>query len=258
MYKQGKGTPVRNPYWSKELFLSDLEQAGNIKRVCEIYADEQKGWRAYYTDVSRWRKEDPMFDQKVKAILSVSDSSQGAGPGRTPIDQGDKSWWGDFCDELYNRSGNRQAASLVTPYSFKTILDMLNPETTSYNKEFAEMVEVTEAEISAEVEEMFLDLRKPENFETFEAAKIAQTKAWYATKVLEKLDKKRYGRFIEVKGKMTHEHSHQLLPPSERMFNLWEEQKKFLEKKAQFMLEDGKQSEVIDAEEVPAERSLDS
>ena len=239
MYKEVKGRGHRNKFWSKKTVLEDLRHVGNLKGVCEIYADEKTGWRGYYNSLRQWRKEDAAFDKEVGIILSESDTSLQPGPGRERKDGGDLSWQDDYCRALYEFDGNRKLASAVTPYSFGQIMDFLNPETTSFDKAFAEKVKIAEAEISAEIEAMVLGLRKPENFETFEQSKISQTKAWYGLKILEKLDRMRYGRYVEMnmKADVKHQHTVQLLPPEQKLFNLWEEQRKHLEARRQALIE---------------------
>lgn len=239
MYKDKKGTPERNKFWSKESFLSDLEKIGNIRGTCRIYEDENKGVQAYEGDVRRWRRDDSVFDEKVIAILSVSETTSIAGPGREPKDGGDKSWQEEYCLALYKFDGNRKLAAEATPYSFGQIMDMLNPETVSYDKEFHEKTKVVEASIAAEVEGLLLSLRKDDAYKDFNTSKITQTKAWYALKLLEKLDRMRYGRYVEMqmKGTMKHEHTVELIPREQKMFTLWEDQRKFLDVKRKALME---------------------
>ena len=220
--------------WCQSQFLEDLHKYKTIKAVCEIYANDQTGWRGYYTDVLQWRKNDRKFNEDVIKALSMSNVTQFPGPGRNRIDQGDKSWQKDFCDALYQHDGNRFKAAEATPYSMKTILDMLDVDSTSYDKEFVNMVKEVEAKISSELEEMFLKLRHDHNFDTFENAKIAQTKGWVALKGLEKLDPKRWGRRseLEISGRLDHVHREdRKLSRGEVLNQLWEEQKIFLEKR---------------------------
>lgn len=246
MRKEPKGEGKRDPYWSREAFVDDLKQVKSIKGVCEIYANRgavPTGWQGYYASVQFWRKKDANFDKQVRDILADSEVSMTPGPGRPRKDGGDRSWQEKFCEELYKVDGNRDKASKVTPYSLGQITDMLDERTVSFDKDFFSKVAEVEAKISAEIEEMLLSLRKEENFGTFEQSKITQTKGWYALKVLEKLDKMRYGKYVEMsmKANITHEHNINLIPREERLFNLWEEQKKHLEKRQevkQLMLAD--------------------
>lgn len=234
MYAKPKGRARRDPLWNKESFLADLKHVGNIKGVCEIYANKGTtgaGWQGYYNSVSHWRDTDANFAKRMGEILQNSESTTKPGPGRPRLDGGDRSWQQDFSAALYKADGNRRKASKVTPYSFEQIQDMLDERSVSYDADFYKKVRTVEAEIAAEIEEMLLSLRKEEAFEDFNTSKITQTKAWYALKVLEKLDRMRYGRFVEMNMKAEHQHTHtvEVIPREQKLANLWEEQRKHLE-----------------------------
>lgn len=220
--------------WCQSQFLEDLQKYGSIKAVCNLYADEKTGWRGYYTDVLQWRKNDGRFNDSVLEVLALSNVTQFPGPGRDRKDLGNLEWQQEYCDTLYQHDGNRAKAAEVTPYSLKTIIDMLDKDSTSYDKEFHDMVAGVEARIASELEEMFLKLRHDHNYDTFENSKIAQTKGWVALKGLERMDPKRWGRQSELKisGRLDHVHkTDSKLSKGEVLNQLWEEQKLFLERR---------------------------
>lgn len=250
-----KGRSERHPLWSPETFLSDLEKYRIIKKVCVIYAGEEK-WRGYYADVWRWRKTDPELDRKVSAILA----EEGKDPkgGRPPLLDPNGGWMDDFCSALYKFNGNRDKASKVVGYSLRQINEMLDTGASSYNEEFSRRVAATVDRIVSELEEMLISLREDKNFATFNDAKIAQTKGWIALKTLEKLDPKRYGRRAELNVSGTVQHQHRLERTKSReelLSDLYEDQKRFMDaRKNSFALEPGEQQPVVIEAEVVGEK----
>jgi len=245
--------------WCQTQFLEDLRKYHTIKAVCELYADETTGWRGYYTDVLQWRKSDKRFNQQVLDILSMSNLTQFPGPGRNRKDNGDVEWQIDYCNALYQHDGNRAKAAEATPYALKTIVDMLDKDSTSYDESFHGRVKEIEARIASELEEMFLKLRHDHNFDTFENAKITQTKAWVALKGLEKMDPKRWGRRseLEISGKLDHIHKEdRKLSRGEVLNQLWEEQKLFLDKRRQQLGLPSGESLTIDAEVIAEKEEI--
>lgn len=248
----------RHRLWSKSQFLQDLEKHGEIKKVCEIYAFDSK-WRANYTDVRQWRKEDPEFDAKVLSIISQfgNDRTQN---GRPRKDENDKSWQVDYCEALVSGKLSLEAAASATPYSIRQIQEFLNPNYTSYDEEFAKMVEEAELRVSSKARVIMAEGLEPEAYADFETAKITQTKLWAAHKALEKLEPKRFGRKVEVSGTVQYQHQHRLMAPNDRIAMLLEDRQKFMEaKRKQMLLASGDRPEmsasgedVLDAEVIEA------
>lgn len=198
-----------------------------------IYAPSPEKWRGIYNDVWKWRKTDTELDDILKKRLKKSTGREIAVGGRPPLDAGDKSWQDDFCEALLypkepSDRGNRYKASLVTPYSWNTILKMIQPGYTEFDKEFYEKVQACELQISAEVEAMMLNLSDPENYKDIESAKKAQSMAWTFSKILEKMDRLRWGKEMNVKHSGQIQHIHETLPKEKMLANLAEEQKYFI------------------------------
>lgn len=243
-------TANRHPLWDKERIkedLSSLSHTGLIK-LCKQYGGEDH-WRTYYNDVWKWKQ----LDTEFAAILSefLERNSPGMSQprsGRPRSDNGDKSWQDEYCIALATHNLNRQKAARATPYSFEMIYQMLDPEYSSYDPEFAKKVKAIELEISSRAEEMAVLALNEENYRDIETAKITQTKVWVATKVLEKLDPKRWGKQIEMTHKGTINHRHQLAGGSkgELFARLKEEQDAFLAERLQRSLPPSQ--EVIEVE----------
>lgn len=197
----------RHKLWSKERVAEDLKSTQlTIKNLCKLYAPSPEKWRGFYNDIWKWRKLDPDFNVLVLSHMKKTSPTRKGTGGRPKKDGGDKSWQQLFCEELVRQNGNRHKASLVTPYSFETINQMLTPQYTEYDEKFARMVRATELQLAAYAEELIMSTLAPENFDSLETAKIAQTKAWIASKVLEKLDDSRWGKKmnIDMRGEIRH------------------------------------------------------
>jgi len=223
------GKAKRHALWSKEQFLLDLRRFRVIKKVCQIYADEVSGWRAYHTDQWQWRKEDPEFDETVKAILKDNGVDH-SNSGRPRKDGGDKSWQDSFCEALIKHDWNFLKASEVTPYTPRQLMEFQDPACSSYDEEFAKMVEAAELVIASRARQIIVgDGLDPESYKDFETAKITQTKLWAALKAQERLEKKYGRRHLEISGSVDHRHQHRMLPVNERFALLQEDRKRFLE-----------------------------
>ena len=221
------GKSPRHPLWSKDRFLEDLRKYGSIKAVCEIYAPE-KGWRAYYADVWRWRKDSDEFDAAVGEVL-LSLGTNRPNSGRPRNDEGDKSWQDTYCKALVSNKLALDKSAALTPYSVRQIQDFLDPVCSSYDENFAKMVEAAELVFASRAREMLVDSLSPEAYADFETSKTTQAKVWVATKALTALEPKKFGkRQIEVSGTINHAHQHRLLPPGERMAMLIEDRQKFM------------------------------
>lgn len=214
----------------------DLRKYRVIKKVCEIYADKTAGWQAYYSDQWRWRKADPDLNAEVESILKSGNLDR-PNNSRPRNDEGDKSWQADYCKALIDHKMALDKAASVTPYSIRQIEDFLDPVCSSYDEEFTKMVKESELTFSSRAREMLVDSLSPDAYETFEASKSTQTKVWVATKVLEKLEPKKFGRKqIEVTGTIDHRHQHRLMPRDQKFAMLQEDRRLFLERRKKEIL----------------------
>ena len=243
---------IRPPLWSKERFVTDLKQnGGKVRAACRTNSDESTSWRALYNDVWKWRRLDKEFDKEVSALVTRT-----AAEGRPPLDGGDTSWYIDYCTALRNFNGNWRKAAEASPYSIRQINEFLDPSSSSFRKEFYDLVSEIFLEVAGDLQEMFFSLREEHNWESFEAVKIAQQKAWVALKGLEKLDASRWGRKAEinVSGSVQHIHKNEPMDKQALLASLWEERNLFFAKKEQLRLESMRQEAeampVIEAEVV--------
>lgn len=251
--KTSKGKASRHPLWSREAFLDDLKRVGVIKTVCETYAGEEP-YKPYQTDVWRWRQEDPEFDLQVSTIIAANGAATGG--GRKPLDEGDKSWREDYRDALVECDLALDRAAKVTPYSVRTLNEMIDPSSSQWDQELAALVSEAELIVSSRAREAMVAGIKPENYSTPDNAKITSTRAMTGLKVAEKLDRRRFGtKHLEVSGTVAHQHSHRYLPPNEKLAMLIEDRNRFMLARSESAKElpAHTEEEPIDAEVIDAE-----
>lgn len=244
----------RHPLWSKEQLKKDLcNSSSPLKTILKVYAPSPDKWRGIYNDVTIWRKTDlelsKLLDEQLKKTQKKR--TKKASGGRPRKDLGDLSWQDRFCEALVNPEdpadkGNRYKAALLTPYTWETISKKIQPGYTDFDEEFYEKVRAAELRIASEAESMLLSMLNEKSFEDFETAKISQAKAWYLTKVLEKMDKLRWGKEMNVKHSGQVNHNVQLLPPEKQLANLVEEQQHYFQKNIQLL--SATNSDVIEVE----------
>lgn len=203
---------LRNPLWNKQRVLGDLKLFGSIRTLCKHYGTEEH-WRAYYSDIWKWcNPKSPDYDQEFKKHMDewLEQTGKKRSGGRPKKDVFD-GWKQDYRKWIVQLNGNRVKAAEKTPYSWETIAKMVTPDTSEYDKELAEQVALAYQELAAKAEEAtFQALDSLVLNPTPEQAKISQAQGWLATKILEKVDKSRWGReqTVNHKGKV----QHQLLP----------------------------------------------
>ena len=250
MRTKSAGKAARPRLWGDpEYFLEDLQKHRSIKKVCEMYANEDTSWRSLYADTWRWRKADPELDAKVKAILEEEGSSR-ENAGRPRNDGGDKSWQRDYVDALREFNLNLVKAAECSPYSVRQIEDFLDSNTSSFDPDFAAMVKEAYLHFASIATEQMVAALDDEAWSSFEQAKITQGRLWAAHKALEKLDSRRYGRKVEVSGTIDHRHQHRLMPHNEKLGLLWQDRKEFIERRRQAVLESSAVAEEPEAVDV--------
>lgn len=188
---------------------------------------------------------DTSFDDAINLYIhKTNPSNNGGAGGRPALDKGNKHWQEDFCQELIKCNGNRDKAARATPYSFETIYTFLSPSHEYFDPDFARKVKVTELKIAAKAEEMVISLLDPGNYTDMFDTKIAQSKAWIGLKILEKLDKERYGKEINMKHSGSVEH--RLQSRETVIAQLVDEQKMFMKANQKMLGEEP--SDIIDVE----------
>lgn len=255
MQERFKGVHAkRHPLWGQEQFLSDLQRYRSIKKVCEIYASKETGWRGLYNDYWRWRRADPKFGAMVDKIVNAKGTKRA--PGRPRKDGGDESWKQAYCRVLVETNGNEEKARAETPYSIRQIQEFKSLGSTSYDEEFATMLEEAWAKVAAPNQEAaFGTIHKLAELdldaeESFYKAKTLETIHRVAVKSIEKLDPSRYGNKLNVAGRVDHVHSQErYLSPGEMVARLLEDRQKFLELRQQqgaLLLSSGEVKEPVD------------
>lgn len=220
-----------HPFFNKEWVAQDFATTKlSVKEYCKKYGGEDH-WRKYYNQIWLWRKADPEFDELIKSNMIANGMREVRAGGRPSKDESQPTWRQDFCTALVKENGNREKASAATPYDFRTITQKINPNYTSYDKEFAEMVRATELSISAKAEEMLNKaLAEFENPNMkMDRAKILDVQARIAEKIVQKMDHERWGKRmnVEVSGQI----NHKLIPQGERVARIMTEMREILKGK---------------------------
>lgn len=217
-----------HPFFTKEWVATDFATTKlSVKEYCQKYGGEDH-WRKYFNKLWLWRKADPEFDRLITQNMTANGMRETRAGGRPSKEEEQPTWREDFCAALLKENGNREKASHATPYSLKTLIQKLNVNYTSYDKEFSEMVRATELTISAKAEEMLN--RALAEFEdgkiAMDRAKILDVQARIAEKIVQKMDHERWGKRmnLEVSGQI----NHKLIPQGERIARIMTEQRDIL------------------------------
>ncbi len=145
------GIPVGR-LWNKQIVLREFLNSP-LKKValCKSYGGEK--WKKYYNDITKWSLTDPEFREAYESYMKKNDPDRDTKNlgGRPPV-EAPEDWKEQFCLDLIKYNGNKSLASRNSPYSFKTILQKLNPDYQLADKELIEMVKTTELEIAARIE----------------------------------------------------------------------------------------------------------
>jgi hypothetical protein len=203
------GTPKnprtkRHPLWNIDQLKEDLAaQASTLTQICKRYSPDENKWRALYADVKRWEKEDPELAQLLLENRQATDSKKrknitGGRPSKDSSPE-NSDWRLRYCEELL-KTKSRIKSSLVTPYSADEIYQRLNDKYTSYDKDFAEMVHLTEMQLVAWAEE--------EIWNALEDAQHPKDRAWIAKEILKVRDRPRWGDKLDVNVQSKHTHTH--------------------------------------------------
>lgn len=199
----------RHPLWSKETIQEELEQSNSgITSICKRYAPSDGNWKALYFDVQRWKREDPDFAKAAEEHRHRTDTKKRVNPsgGRPRKDMKPEhaDWRVKFCEELL-RTKSRNKAAAVTPYSPEEIYMRLNNKYSSYDKEFADMVHLTEMRMVAWAEELM--------WTSLDMAQNPKDKAWIAKEILKVRDRPRWGDRLDIEVAGTVQH---ILPEERR------------------------------------------
>jgi hypothetical protein len=184
----------RHPLWNKEFVQEELKASSSgVTTICKRYAPSDASWKALYFDVLRWKRESEEFAAVLEENRLRTDSKKRINPsgGRPRNDEPEEhhDFRFKFCEELL-KTKSRNKASLATPYSPEQIYQMLNENYSTYDKEFAEMVHLTEMRMVAWAEEVM--------WESLNDATNPKDKAWIAKEILKVRDRPRWGDKLDV------------------------------------------------------------
>lgn len=245
------------PFWGKEFVRTDFKLTNlSIKDYCIKFGGADH-WRRFYSQIWKWRKLDPEFNAIIEAALTRNGMREKRSGGRPSLEETQPTWREDFCAALKNCNGNRAKASRATPYSFKTITQKLDPNYTSYDKEFKEMVRATELEIAARAEELLnaAALEFEDSEIGMDRAKVLDIQARIAEKVVSKMDHERWGKRVDMKIEGTIQHK--LIPQGERIAKLMQEQREiFIGKGQSIPLALPEKTDVVEGEVIEEDASL--
>lgn len=229
----------RSALWSIETLKEDLKRgASTLTSICKRYAEDASKWRALYADVQRWREQDPELEELIRLNTEKTDSKKrktvkGGRPKKETAETSD--WRVLYCEELL-ATKSRNLAAKVTPYTPEEIYQKLNEKYTSYDKDFSEMVHLTEMRLVAWAEE--------EIWAALGDAQHPKDRAWIAKEILKVRDRLRWGDKLDVNVQATH--VHQLGDPTKLLIQLEEERRTFFQKTTTALL--AEKSEVVEAE----------
>jgi len=172
-----------NPDWNVDTFRREVEKGRGVLEICRSYATASTGWQGLYNDTRRWRSMDPdlqkLIDDNIKAMGREPEAAKKAGRKRNDVKADDHDWRLAYTEE-YMRTNSREKAALVTPYSATSILKMMQPGDTSYDKQLADMVGIAEQMIINRASAAALDALD----EAIKQGADAKTKAWIALGIL--------------------------------------------------------------------------
>lgn len=239
----------RHALWSAETFWADLGVFQSIKAVCEFYGGKDH-WRTYYNDVWKMRNpKSPNYDAEFAYRMSewTKEHSPNHGiSGRTAIVPDNPEWREAYRKALVSGLGNRVAAAKVTPYSFGTLCKMLQEGTSEYDKTLAEAVHLADLELSSYAEEATHSaLKSLVEDPTPDQAKVSQAQAVIASKITEKLDRKRWGKELSVTHSGTI--NHRAIPQGEVINALMDSQRAFFAKPVAALPEPNAELEILEA-----------
>lgn len=237
---------ARAPGWGKETVLRELEDGSSVRDICKRYSLET-GYRALVTEIQQWRVRDADFKVRYDALMDERDPNRSGGaPSKEEKDPSLGDWRVKFCEDLF-RTGSRLKAAESSPYSYQLIYQKITEGYRHYEPDFAELVQLTEMRLCAEMEGAMVDALR-------EAA-APRDKAWIAKAWLERRDPRRWGRQVELlhSGSIRHEHTHtHRLSREERLEALVEDQQEFFGAAGeQAALPPADAGEVIDLEPIP-------
>lgn len=212
----------RHPLWDIEFLKDQLRSSSaTLTEICKSYAPSPDKWKALYFDVQRWKETDSELRDILEAHRIRTDSKKrktvSGGRPRKDQDPEHHDWRVKFCEELL-RTKSRSKAALVTPYSHDEVYMMLHEKYSTYDKDFAEMVHLTEMKMVAWAEETM--------WTSLDEAKNPKDKAWIAKEILKVRDRPRWGDKLDVSVNATVNH---LLPEQRQklLAELAEDQSKF-------------------------------
>lgn len=207
----------------REFLINDQ----GVKSICRYYGGEDH-WRKCYNDIWKWNQTDPEFREAYSSYKRKMGKEDGIG-GRPKLDAEDPEWKQRFC-EAYIKFRNPKKAASVTPYSFSTIMRKMDRDDSSYDEELAKMFKLAQLDLAADTEEIAMNAVFTFNDPTIdqETAKIADIQSRVALNTLGKINSERFGKKLEVSGKIDVSHQHSIAGRSSTLASLMEEQRQML------------------------------
>lgn len=236
-----------NPLWRIEALKKDLEEhVGSLTAILKSYATASTGWRGLYNDVARWRDMDPDLQKLIDANVKAMGKKPLVAKGRKRADTKDEDadWRTRYANEYLATNGNLNKAAAVTPYKPETILGMLRPGRTEYDKQLVDIIDNCDRLLVGKAaESVFNSLDEAEKNPNISP----KDKAYIALGIL-KTHSKGWQQKMElnVTGSVKFE-----LDRGRVVAELLAEQQRFFQHNRPLALTSG---EVIEAEEVPVDK----
>ena len=191
----------RPPLWPKETHKTELRSGSlTLTAICQKWGSKDK-WRGLYSDVKTWELQDPEISELIRLNTVATDSKKrsaitGGRPAKEDSPE-NHDWKFEYCQELL-KTKSKKKACLVTPYDQDEIYKRLNEKYTEYDRDFAEMVHLTEMQMVAWAEEVIWTALGEET--------KPKDRAWIAKEILKVRDRPRWGDKLDINmsGSITH------------------------------------------------------
>jgi len=133
--------------WSKETLLAEMRGGLSVRAICKKHGELLgRPWKGLYAEVYKWRKQDDGFELVYSQLVPNHALEQ---RGLTSAAKDVKKWgnWRVECAREYARTQDLMASAKVTPYSKRTLYNMLTPSHASFDEQLYSMIESVERSI---------------------------------------------------------------------------------------------------------------
>jgi len=184
--------------WNKETLLAEMRGGLSVRAICKKHAELLgRSWKGLYAEVYKWRKQDDGFELVYSQFIS-SHALESRGLTKPAKDV--KKWgnWRVECAREYARTQDLMVAAKATPYSKRTLYNMLTPSHASFDEQLYLMIE--------SVERSICEMMKTGVIEDWNAEEPGGKRARIAFRYLQSMDS-RFKTKTQVDGTVQQVHS---------------------------------------------------